>query len=171
VNEKTRRGLLFIFVMSIPFLIGALFSYEIIKVNFPTDMADQPSFGYLESPVKLPPDDSVPIQGQSIVLDSLPTNPIPPDDVSIQRGEILYTIHCELCHGMDGKGNGPLAVYYPNETTRDLTSAYVTAQFDGLLFRSISNGFGQMPSMSENITPRERWDVINYLRVIEGIPR
>jgi hypothetical protein len=48
-----------------------------------------------------------------------------------------------------------------------LTAAYIASIFDGALYRTISQGFGQMPGLSENLTPRERWDVINYLRTLE----
>lgn len=170
MKKSTRRGLVIIGFVLFPFMLGLLFTFEIIKINIPTNMSNQPSIDFFDSPIISPAYDSIPIHGQAIVLDKLPSNPIAADDVSIQRGEILYAIHCEICHGSDGRGHGPLAKYYPNQSTRDLTTPYVIAQFDGLIFRSISSGFGQMPSLGENLTPRERWDVVNYLRVIEGIP-
>jgi mono/diheme cytochrome c family protein len=130
-------------------------------------MADQPSIGYQEGPRLLPPEDSVPVGVEPVVLDALPTNPIPTDSISLQRGEILYSIHCSLCHGISGKGDGPLAKYYEKQPPSDLTASYIAFMFDGNLYRTIGQGFGQMPRLSENLTPRERWDVINYLRILE----
>jgi len=150
-----------------PFIIGLLFTFELLKINFPTNMADQPSIGYQEGPRLLPPEGAVPIAAEPIVLDALPVNPIQADSVSLQRGEILYSIHCALCHGINGQGDGPIAQYYEKQSPSDLTASYVAFMFDGNLYRTISQGVGQMPGLSENLTPRERWDVINYLRTLE----
>ncbi len=164
MSERTRRGLIIIGLVALPFIFGLLVTYQIIRLEFPTDMQYQPSIDYQEGPRLLPAPDSVPVQGKSMVLDVIPSNPIPIDDVSLQRGEILYSIHCALCHGKDGQGDGPLVEYYPDRPPNNLTSPGVKAQFDGALFRTLSQGFGQMPTMTENLTPRERWDVINYVR-------
>lgn len=168
MSQRARRGLIFIGLVLSPFIVGLLFTFELLKINFPTDMADQPSFGYQEGPRLLPPEGSVAILAEPIVLDSIPANPIPADEVSLQRGEILYSIHCSLCHGTTGRGDGPIAAYYEKQSTSDLTASYIAFLFDGNLYRTISQGFGQMPGLSENLTPRERWDVINYLRTLEG---
>lgn len=167
MSKRARRGLIIIGLVLLPFFIGLLCTYEVIKINFPTDMADQPSIGYQEGPRLLPPEDSVSIQGKSVILDVVPTNPIPSDEVSLQRGEILYSIHCALCHGEGGHGDGPLAEHYGDLPLPELTGPNIAAQFDGTLFRTISQGFGRMPSLVENLPPRERWDVINYLRILE----
>ncbi|MDX1613871.1 MAG: cytochrome c [Candidatus Promineifilaceae bacterium] len=166
MSERMRRGLIFIGLVLLPFIVGPLFTYEIIKIDIPTDMADQPSFTYQEGPRLLPPEKSVPTSGKSIVLDTLPINPIAADETSIQRGEILYSIYCTLCHGDTGQGNGPLAEHYEERPLRSLSSGSVTAQFDGQLFQTISEGFSRMPAQAEALSPRERWDVINYVRTL-----
>lgn len=167
MSRRTKRGLIFIALVLSPFIIGLLFTFELLKINFPTDMADQPSIGYQEGPRLLPPVGAVSLHAEPIVLDTLPTNPIPLDSVSLQRGEILYSLHCSLCHGDTGQGDGPISIYYEKQPPSDLTAPHITFMFDGNLYRTISQGFGQMPGLSENLTPRERWDVINYLRILE----
>lgn len=167
MSERARRGLIFIGLLLTPFIVGLLFTYELIKIRFPTDMEFSPAFNYQEGPRIAPPENAVAIQGQSIILDAPLTNPIPADDTSLQRGEILYSIHCALCHGEAGLGDGPLAEYYTERPPSDLTGLNVTAQFDSTLFLTLSRGLGQMPPLSENLTARERWDVINYLRSLE----
>ena len=167
MSQRAKRGLLFIGLVLTPFIVGLLFTFELLKIYFPTNMAEQPSIGYQEGPRLLPPEGSVAIMSETIVLDSLPANPIPADEVSLQRGIILYSIHCSLCHGTDGKGDGPIAKFYERQPPSDLTAFYITIMFDGNLYQTISQGFGQMPGLSENLTARERWDVINYLRTLE----
>ncbi len=130
-------------------------------------MADQPSIGYQEGPRLMPPEGAVPIQGQGLVLDTLPANPVLADEVSLQRGQILYTIHCALCHGHGGLGDGPIAEYYENDPPPELIGRNISAQFDGALYRTITLGQKSMPPLAENLTPRERWDVINHVRTLE----
>jgi mono/diheme cytochrome c family protein len=164
MSKRTRRGLIFIALVTLPFVIGLLITYQILTIPFPTDMQFQPSVDYQEGPRLLPPAGSVPTGGKSMVLDAVPTNPVPLDDISLQRGGILYSIHCALCHGNSGLGDGPLLEYYMDQPPSDLTAPNIAVQFDGSLFRTLTQGLGDMPPLSENLTPRERWDVINYVR-------
>ncbi|MEJ2300452.1 MAG: cytochrome c [Anaerolineales bacterium] len=165
MSPRLRRGLLIIALVLAPFIIGLLFTYEIIKIEFPTDMAEHPTTGYQEGPRILPPESAVPMQGLSVIPEEFPTNPIPQDEVSLQRGKILYTIHCQPCHGEEGHGDGPLADFF-DRTPQNLTSPQITAEFDGSVYLTIVLSFGQMPSLAENLTPRERWDVVNYVRTL-----
>jgi mono/diheme cytochrome c family protein len=165
MNSRLRRGLVIIGVVLAPFIIGLLFTYEIIKIPFRTNMAEQPSAGYQEAPRKLPPEGAAPVQGLSVIPEEFPVNPVPGDEISLQRGAILYGIHCQLCHGPEGHGDGPLGSYF-DRTPQNLTAAQITSEFDGSVYLTIVQGFGQMPSLSENLTVRERWDVINYVRTL-----
>jgi len=165
LSSRLQRGLRIIGLVLLPFVIGLLFTYEIIKISFPTDMADQPSSDYQEAPRLLPPGDVVPVQGLSVIPEEFPVNPVPADDVSLQRGAILYGIHCQLCHGELGHGDGQLAQYFAR-TPQNLTEPQITAEFDGSVYLTIVQGFGQMPALAENLILRERWDVINYVRTL-----
>ena len=165
MNPRLQRGLLIIAVRLTPFIIGLLFTYEILKIPFATDMENQVSIDYQESPRLLPPDGAVPVQGLAVIPEEFPTNPIPADNVSLQRGKILYDIHCQVCHGVQGHGDGPLASYF-DRTPQNLTSSQILAEFDGSVYLTIVNGFGQMPSLSENLTPHESWDVVNYVHTL-----
>jgi mono/diheme cytochrome c family protein len=68
-----------------------------------------------------------------------------------------------LCHGDRGFGDGPLADRFAR-TPENLVGAKTAAEFDGSVYLVIQNGFGEMPSLAENLTVQERWDVINYIR-------
>lgn len=166
MSERAWRGLIFIGLLLLPFIVGPLLTYEIIKFDIGTDMANQASIGYQEGPRLPEPERSVPLTGKAILLDTMAPNLIPADEVSLRRGELLYGIYCALCHGESGQGDGPLATYYEERPIRSLTSSAVSAQFDGQLFQTISEGFSRMPPQAEALSPRERWDVINYLRTL-----
>lgn len=165
MNPRLLRGLIIIGLVMLPFIFGLLLTYELIKLPFPTNMAEQPSIGYQKAPRKLPPEGAVPVRGLSIIPEEFPSNPVPADPISLQRGAILYEIHCQLCHGVEGHGDGPLAVYF-DRTPPNLTAARISEEFDGSVYLTIVQGFGQMPSLFENLTPRECWDVINYVRTL-----
>jgi mono/diheme cytochrome c family protein len=165
MSPRLQRGLLIIGLVLTPFIVGLLFTYEVIKIPFLTDMSDQPGVGYEEGPRRLPPEGAVPFQGLSVVPEEFPVNPVPLDETSIQRGEILYSLHCQLCHGAQGYGDGALAHYF-DRTPQNLTGPQTTAEFDGSVYLTIVQGFGQMPSLAENLTPRESWDIVNYVRTL-----
>jgi mono/diheme cytochrome c family protein len=165
MNPRLRRGLIIIAVILTPFIIGLLFTYEILKIPFTTDMQYQISINYQESPRLLPPEGAVPVQGLAIIPDEFPVNPIPPDEISLLRGKMLFDIHCKVCHGEFGHGDGPLADYF-ERTPENLTSPQITAEFDGAVYLTIRSGFGEMPSLAENLTPQETWDVVNYLHTL-----
>lgn len=165
MNPRLQRAFLIILVILTPFAIGLLFTYEILKIPFTTDMQNQVSINYQESPRLLPPEGAVPIHGLAIIPDEFPVNPIPADEISMQRGKILFSVHCQVCHGENGHGDGPLAKYF-ERTPENLTSSQITTEFDGAVYLTIRNGFGQMPALYENLTQRETWDVVNYIHTL-----
>lgn len=165
MSTRLQRGLIIISVLLVPFILGLLFTFQVIRTPFPTDMQESPAIGYQEAPRLTAPDGAVPIQGESVIPNEFPVNPIPADETSRQRGKILYQIHCALCHGESGRGDGPLAGYF-SRTPQDLGGSKTAAEFDGSVYLAIQQGFGEMPSLVENLTPRERWDVINFTRTL-----
>ena len=149
-------------------LAGALllFSYDIIKIQWVSFMGVQPSFGNMEQPLPVP-SRSIPVEGPATIPGmGAPANPVPADAVSVARGAQLFAIHCAMCHGDKGEGNGQLAALLANKPA-NLTLPITQTKGDGALFFTISNGVaGRMPALNENLTVRERWDVVNFLRTL-----
>jgi mono/diheme cytochrome c family protein len=97
----------------------------------------------------------------------VPANPVPANAASVARGAQLFNINCSHCHGLQAKGNGPVSIYLQNKPA-DLTSLPVQALSDGGIFLTISQGIqGKMPALNENLTLRERWDVVNFIRTLK----
>jgi mono/diheme cytochrome c family protein len=164
--------------------IGALaiFAFDVIKIDWIVFMEIQPSFGSQEQPRPVPAQ-SIPVDGPAYVPgNGAPTNPVPADEISIARGAQIFAINCVMCHGETGQGTGVVAAFLVKKKPADLTGALVQDKSDGTLFMSISNGVfnpdntlfpdvkfsGQMPPMNDNLTVRERWDVINYIRALNA---
>jgi len=163
------RRLAMIFIaVGLVFFVMLLFTYDIIKIEWPSFMEIQPSYRPMENPLPVP-ESSIPIEGP-IVIPGLgaPENPTPADEDSITRGKELFTINCQMCHGVTGQGNGPIAPFLLNFKPANLTSDVVQSKSDGSIFLTISNGLeDRMPALNENLTISERWDVVNYVRTLK----
>ncbi len=164
----TKRLILLFGVLITPLILGLLFTYDVIKINWVSMMEVQPSFRAQEDPLPLPAR-SIPVDG-AVYIPGLgaPVNPVDADDVSLHRGEELYAVHCALCHGASGEGNGPFAAFLENKPA-NLLEGNAATQSDGAMFIVISNGIpGRMPSMRSNLpTARDRWDVVNFIRSLQ----
>ena len=146
--------------------ITLLFFYDIVRIPFPTQMADQASIAYVQGPRLAAPADAVPIQGPVLISGAPASEPISPTVASLQRGQVLFNVNCALCHGETGVGDGPLSQYFAPRPA-DLTSSVVRSVPDSTIFLVITQGSGSMPSLAENLLPVERWDVLNYVRSLE----
>ena len=152
------------------FLFGVLtlFSMDVIKLEWIGFMELQPSFDAQEEPLPVPAR-SIPVEGPAFIPNvGVPANPVPADDVSISRGQTLYALNCVMCHGETGEGNGTVASLLANKPA-SLAGIVTQSKTDGILFATLTNGVeGKMPPMVENLTVRDRWDVINYIRTLEA---
>jgi len=162
-----RLAMIFVTV-GVLFGIAMIFSFDIIKIDWPSFMEIQPSYRPMENPLP-PPERSIPIEGPIAIPGmGAPENPTTADDASIARGKELFTINCQMCHGATAEGNGPIAPFLANKPA-NLTSAVVQSKSDGSLFLTITNGItGRMPPLNENLTVSERWDVVNFLRTLKA---
>jgi len=161
------RQLVVLFLV-VGILAGVLtmFSMDVIKLEWVTFMEVQPSFDAQEEPLPVPPR-SIPVDGPaSIPNGEAPENPVTADEVSLSRGETLFAINCVMCHGATGEGNGQIAALLANKPL-DLTLPATQDKSDGTLFLTLTDGVeGKMPPMVENLTVRDRWDVVNYIRTL-----
>ena len=83
---------------------------------------------------------------------------------SVVHGARLYAENCALCHGADGRGDGPAAASLTVHPA-DLTAPHLFAHTEGDLFWWVSHGraHGVMPGFAAVMSPAERWDVINFV--------
>ncbi len=164
-----KRLILVLVIVSLPFALGLLFTYDVVKIDWISLMEIQPSFHAQEDPLPLPVN-SVPVDGAVFVQGlSAPVNPVPADDVSLARGKQLYDVACTPCHGPAGAGNGTFSAFLMKKKPTNLADARVVNLSDGALFMVLTNGVpGTMPPMRENLpTARDRWDVVNYVRQLQ----
>ncbi len=152
-----------------------LFAMDVIKLDWITFMEIQPSYKPMESPRPVAAR-SIPIEGAAYIAgQGVPENPVVSDDFSVERGKLIFSVTCAHCHGAAGDGTGVIAgalVFPPANLTSELTQS----KPDGSLFLTISNGIqgagGQihMPALNEDLSVRDRWDLVNYIRTLKATP-
>ncbi len=147
-------------------VVSLLFFYDVLKIDFPTNMNEQFSYGYEQGPRLAAPDSSVPVQGPALIAGEPASLPVPSSPDSVQRGRTLFGYNCAMCHGITGVGNGAVGAFFTPKPF-DLTGSVVQNRQDDELFIVISQGVGVMPPFAENLSPEERWDVINYVRTLK----
>ena len=101
------------------------------------------------------------------VADETLHNPLAPTAAELQHGEWLFGTYCMPCHGKDGAGDGPVArlMIVP---PADLTFAQPAQRSDGYLYATIRNGSIVMPAYGDAMSAEERWQVVLYLRKLQG---
>ena len=163
-----RRVVMTLVIVTIPLLIGLLFTYDVIKINWASNMEDQIAIDYQMGPRRSAPDEAIRVEGPSSPKAGVPENPVPADDVSLERGRVLFERNCELCHGAGGQGNGPITQFWKPEMRKpaNLTEERMKTMSDGTVYITISQGYGTMPPLRENLNPRERWDIVNYVKTL-----
>jgi mono/diheme cytochrome c family protein len=147
-------------------IVLGLFVYQVIPLNFPSNMVDQDSFGFEQGPRLAAPADAVPIQGPALIAGQPASLPVAASPASLQRGKVLFNIYCNVCHGVTGVGDGKIAPFFTPKPA-DLTSSAIQKLSDAQIFLVITNGFGPMPYLYDNLSPEERWDVVNYVRTLK----
>lgn len=103
-------------------------------------------------------------------------NPVATSEKELGRGRSLYREHCELCHGREGRGDGPSARLHARNARppQDLTRPEIQENMtDGEIFWKIGAGFRPdrkvvMPSFADEIpSADDRWRVVLYVRSLE----
>jgi mono/diheme cytochrome c family protein len=100
-------------------------------------------------------------------------NPVPSNTAAVTAGRGLYGKNCRHCHGLRGKGDGPLAPKSPKPA--DLTDdKWDHGSSDGEIYSIILNGapapMSEMKPMKGTLTPTQIWQVVNYIRSIGPAP-
>jgi hypothetical protein len=93
------------------------------------------------------------------------SNPLLPTKEVLKLGQRKFLTFCSPCHGNLAEGNSRLQGQFPNGPT--FHSNAVINMPDGQIYHIITNGRNVMPSYASQITRKERWAIINYIRVLQ----
>lgn len=101
------------------------------------------------------------------------TNALPITETVVKRGQRMYGIYCAQCHGLDGYGQGTVAVRAERlqEGTwvapLSMHDQVVRDREDGHIFNTISHGIRSMPAYGDQIAVNDRWAIVAYIRALE----
>ena len=94
-------------------------------------------------------------------------SPLVTSDENTAAGAIIFTQMCTQCHGEEGKGDGAISrnghiAGIPDYATKlkDLT--------EGKMYHTLQFGKGLMGSHASQLSQKERWLVIEYIKVLQG---
>lgn len=98
-------------------------------------------------------------------------NPLPPltgkDSAETAR---LFNINCAICHGIDGKATGPLAVSGKVGGIANLGLDTYIQMADGTMYHSINYGKNNMGSYASQLNRKQRWQLVQYIRTLQPKP-
>jgi len=162
--KRSKKCFLFLALM----VLGAV---PVFAMPWSTDMWQQPSIKPYEMPIVYPSSsvatDGTPKPQDRAKVEAITENPTKPVEASLKRGEKVFETYCAACHGPGGKGDGPVIKkgFYPV----NLTAPGTQARTDGYIYAYIRyGGKVMMPSYRESISSDEAWDVVNFVRKLQG---
>lgn len=94
------------------------------------------------------------------------TFPFPIDRQVLQRGEERFNIFCAPCHDRVGDGQG-MVVRRGYRPPPSLHIERLRAAAPGYFYDVISHGFGSMPDYAAQISVRDRWAIVAYIRALQ----
>jgi mono/diheme cytochrome c family protein len=94
------------------------------------------------------------------------------DAVQMKETERLYLINCGICHGAKLDGNGPLWKDgdgpFPAKPAALIGDAKYETMPAGQMFYSITYGKNLMGGYASQITAKQRWEIITYIKSKQG---
>ncbi len=162
-NDYNKGGMI-AFVFSMVFTIG--FFVYVVFVNKGVDLKEvadvQPGAA-----------------GQTVAQDAAAAGPKKIADITsvkepwistaelVEHGHAVYLVNCAMCHGQDGKGDGPAGMSL-NPRPRNMVEGKWTKGGDSLsLFNTATNGItGTSMAAFGHLPVGDRWAIVHYVRSI-----
>jgi mono/diheme cytochrome c family protein len=96
-------------------------------------------------------------------------NPIDPATVDMTEAERIYLINCGICHGTKLDGNGPLWKGGDGPYTaapRNLIGDPLALNMaEGTMFHSITYGKNLMGGYGSQLSTKQRWEIVAYIKL------
>jgi mono/diheme cytochrome c family protein len=104
------------------------------------------------------------------------SNPIKMSDFVLKRGKNTFEAYCFYCHGLKGKGDGPIITEVPKRPNQepfpgppDLTRKETKAKSDARLYHILSSGQNLMFPVADKLSEEDRWILVLYIRHLQGL--
>lgn len=116
------------------------------------------------------------------------TNPLANTKENLAKGDALFHTYCAVCHGKDGKGDGPLTKdrsvedsrgkrqlenfppppsYAKSDAANSSRGGLMSDLTAGKIYHTIYYGHNTMGSHASQLSPEERWQVVMYVHELQ----
>lgn len=85
-------------------------------------------------------------------------------------GQRVYSTRCALCHGPEGRGDGPGSAALNPKPRNYHDKAYMASRTDAELLEVIRNGKGAMPKWGAILSEAEMQAVLQHVRGLSSKP-
>jgi len=96
------------------------------------------------------------------------TSPILMNEETVAEGKVIYDRFCLHCHGKTGQGDGGV----PNNSEYPPPPAYNSNNLknlpEGKMFHTITYGKGMMGGHASQLSKKDRWIVIQYVKYLQN---
>lgn len=169
-GRDRQRGLLVAVLVVVVVAVLAILAAQVIGgcwIDVGNEMGSSPSVGYLEPPRSSVADAAVPVQGRHVIPGGPPpTNPSVASDASRVEGKALYAVFCLPCHGEPAGETGPVGKEFVPPPPH--LEQVVGPLSDGQVFVFATQGVGRMPALGSRMSVIDRWNIVDYLRSVQG---
>jgi mono/diheme cytochrome c family protein len=135
---------------------------------WPASMEQQPSLQPFAE-ARPAPEGAIPLGGVEALADRDEVEdarpPAPFESVAEARGKLLFARLCTPCHGVEGRGDGPVSSQFP--PAPNLRHVSICRRSDGYLYGTLTAGGKAMPPMREGTSSRDRWDLVAFVRALQ----
>ena len=92
--------------------------------------------------------------------------PFKVDEALVSRGQERYNIFCTPCHDATGSGRG-MVVQRGFKQPPSFHDERLRSAEAGYFFDVMTSGFGAMPDYKMQLSARDRWAVVAYIRALQ----
>jgi high-affinity iron transporter len=96
----------------------------------------------------------------------------PSEPVSLENGRILYMNNCKVCHGLKGKGDGPIAMQLDPKPAvladPQLTGDEHSKPYDNFQIINVGIANTAMVGWADQFSEKELWDVTYFIRTFSN---
>ena len=92
--------------------------------------------------------------------------PVKLDAALLDRGENRFNVHCAVCHGKTGAGNG-ITTQHGFVGVANFHQDKFRAMPVGEIFNTVTNGKGLMAPYGRQVTSADRWAIVAWVRVLQ----
>lgn len=95
-------------------------------------------------------------------------SPVPMTEETVAQGKVIYQNFCLHCHGKTGQGDGGVISNSQFPPPPAYNGAGLKTLPEGKMFHTITYGKNMMGSHASQLSKKDRWTVIQYVKYLQN---